>query len=141
MKTPVFKILTTATLVAVVFIFYLFNPESYSFFPKCTFYRITGWQCPGCGTQRAFYHLLHLDLKKAVSYNPFFIIGLPVLALALALELFDLQELRKRIFTRKLVITGSIIVILFGIMRNIYPVFSQTSITPKEIRKNFRPHL
>jgi hypothetical protein len=46
----------------------------------CLFYRITGFQCPGCGNSRAALALLRLDFAAAFGYNPlcfleFFYIG------------------------------------------------------------------
>src|SRR5467141_5185253 len=51
---------------------FLFNPASPAnqFFPKCPFRMITGWQCPGCGSTRALYQLLHLNPIAAFKLNP-----------------------------------------------------------------------
>jgi len=58
---------------------FFFNPSSPSnqFFPKCPFFFLTGWQCPGCGATRALYHLLHLHGVTAFKFNPLFILTLP----------------------------------------------------------------
>src|SRR5260221_331534 len=54
-----------------IFLFF-FNPASASnqWFPKCPFRMITGWQCPGCGSTRACYQLLHLHPVAAFKLNP-----------------------------------------------------------------------
>ena len=61
-----------------VFVFF-FNPASPSnqFFPKCPFRMITGLQCPGCGSTRAFYQLLHLHPIAAFKLNPLMVLTLP----------------------------------------------------------------
>jgi hypothetical protein len=61
-----------------VFLFF-FNPASPAnqFFPKCPFRLVTGWQCPGCGSTRAFHQLLHLDLLAAFKLNPLMVLTVP----------------------------------------------------------------
>ena len=49
--------------------FYLFDPEEMAVFPRCPFLLATGYECPGCGSQRAIHDMLHLDLKSAFSQN------------------------------------------------------------------------
>jgi uncharacterized membrane protein YoaK (UPF0700 family) len=63
-----------------VFLFF-FNPSSPSnqFFPQCPFRLVTGWQCPGCGSTRAFYQLLHLHPIAAFKFNPLMVLTLPFL--------------------------------------------------------------
>ena len=58
---------------------FLFNPASPAnqFFPKCPFRMITGWQCPGCGSTRALYQLLHLHPIAAFKLNPLLMLTLP----------------------------------------------------------------
>lgn len=52
---------------------YLFDPARYALFPKCPVYTLTGYYCPGCGSQRALHHLLHLDLQGTIAHNLLFI--------------------------------------------------------------------
>jgi hypothetical protein len=61
-----------------IFLF-AFNPASPAnqFFPKCPFRLLTGWQCPGCGTTRACYQLLHLHPIAAFKLNPLMVLTLP----------------------------------------------------------------
>lgn len=63
-----------------IFLFF-FNPSSpaHQFFPKCPFLVLTGCQCPGCGSTRALYHLLHLHPITAFKFNPLMILTLPFL--------------------------------------------------------------
>ena len=44
--------------------------------PGCTFRRLTGWHCPGCGGTRAFFHLLHGELAASWRMNPLVLSGL-----------------------------------------------------------------
>ena len=41
------------------------NPMESNLFPKCSFYVLTGYQCPGCGGQRAVHYLLNGHLKES----------------------------------------------------------------------------
>jgi Protein of unknown function (DUF2752) len=61
-------------------IYYRFNPAKYSFFPKCPFHSLTGLNCPGCGSQRAFYFLLHGNIAGALRENLLLVISIPFLA-------------------------------------------------------------
>ena len=65
--------------VGAVFLFFL-NPTSQfgnQYFPKCPFRFMTGLQCPGCGSTRACYQLLHLHPVAAFKLNPLFMVTLP----------------------------------------------------------------
>jgi hypothetical protein len=55
-----------------------FNPANHSFYPICIFYRVTGWQCPGCGGLRAVHQLLHGHIATAFRYNQGVVMVLPV---------------------------------------------------------------
>ena len=61
-----------------IYIFYNYNPEENPF-PKCPFYLLTGLKCPGCGSQRAIYQLLHGHIIKALQYNALLVIYLPII--------------------------------------------------------------
>jgi len=51
-------------------ILFHYPPASTPFYPKCTFYVLTGLQCPGCGTTRALYQLVHGHVREAFALNP-----------------------------------------------------------------------
>lgn len=54
--------------------------------PPCPFLHLTGWLCPGCGGLRMTHDLLHGDVAAAVTDNVFLLVGLPLLALWVALR-------------------------------------------------------
>ncbi|KMQ71315.1 DUF2752 domain-containing protein [Chryseobacterium koreense] len=74
-------------------VYFLLNPADHSFFPACPFKSITGLNCPGCGSQRAFHQLLHLNFKKAFEYNALMVISIPYAVLAMA---FGFRGVRDR---------------------------------------------
>lgn len=63
-----------------IVIFYKYNPANTSFFPKCPFYLLTGYKCPGCGSQRALHYLLHFRIGMAMSYNALFVLSIPLVS-------------------------------------------------------------
>ena len=66
-------------LASVAIFLFFFNPASPAnqFFPKCPFRLVTGFQCPGCGSTRAFYQLLHLHPLAAFKLNPLMVLTMP----------------------------------------------------------------
>src|SRR6201993_3903996 len=60
-----------------------FNPESAGFFPTCPFRALTGLQCPGCGSTRACYQLLHLHPVAAFKLNPLMVLTMPFIVYGL----------------------------------------------------------
>lgn len=70
------KIINIGLLIALsglAILFFVLNPTEHQIFPRCIFNSITGYYCPGCGSQRAIHSLLHLDLAGVVSYNFLFL--------------------------------------------------------------------
>lgn len=68
-------------LTAISIFLFFFNPSSPAnqWFPKCPFRLVTGCQCPGCGSTRAFYQLLHFHPVAAFKFNPLIMLTLPFL--------------------------------------------------------------
>jgi len=111
-------------LLVITVIYYTLDPADYSFFPKCPFYWLTGYKCPGCGSQRAIHHLLHLDFPGAFKENPLLVISIPYI---IGGFLFDYTKLndtfprtRKILYGKIAIKIVFIIVISFWIIRNIY---------------------
>lgn len=69
-----------------VWIYSQFNPEQYAFFPKCPFLQLTGWECPGCGSQRALHDLLHGEIASAFYHNALLVISIPFITLLLVAQ-------------------------------------------------------
>jgi len=69
-----------------VFIYGNNNPESSGFFPSCPFHSLTGWDCPGCGSQRATHHLINGRVVQAFGYNPLMVLSIPYLLIGFAFE-------------------------------------------------------
>lgn len=57
--------------------------------PPCPLRALTGFYCPGCGSTRALFDLLHGDIAGALAMNPLLVVALPLLVL-MALRAGDL---------------------------------------------------
>ncbi|MDE6853715.1 MAG: DUF2752 domain-containing protein [Muribaculaceae bacterium] len=79
-------------LLCVAAYYYLVDPSAgFSF--KCPFRLLTGYDCPGCGIQRALHALLHGDVSKAWHYNAFAFAAIPVALLYIAAEAWGNRRL------------------------------------------------
>lgn len=58
-------------------VYAVYDPAEAGFFPRCSLKALTGWECPGCGAQRAFHAVLHGRIGEAIAYNPFLLMALP----------------------------------------------------------------
>jgi len=109
--------------IALAIVYYKYNPAKYGLFPQCPFHKLTGLDCPGCGSQRALHALLHLDFKAAAGYNLLMIISIPFLSVHFFYKLksfFLKREVRWAVIyhpiTPKIIF---VLVIVFWITRNI----------------------
>lgn len=57
------------------------DPHEPGHYPTCPFLRLTGWDCPGCGSLRAISSLAHGEVSQALSYNLMTVAALPLLVL------------------------------------------------------------
>lgn len=55
--------------------------------PQCVWRVMTGWYCPGCGSQRFLKALLNGHFREAVSYNYMLLVMVPLLLWLFALEI------------------------------------------------------
>jgi hypothetical protein len=98
MRRTLVIILAIAALLLFGFIYYALDPSSSAAFPKCGFLTLTGYKCPGCGSQRAIHALLNGDVAAAFRYNAMLFIAAPWILLCLFAET---QRVRNpRLYTR-----------------------------------------
>ena len=122
-----FKIVLVAAiilmLIAALYIFYTLNPETHSIFPKCPFLLATGLECPGCGSQRAIHHLLHLNFVDALRHNAFMILMIPYIFLGIYLQYLGGKMRHPRLenifFGRWSALIVLILVVSYWILRNV----------------------
>jgi hypothetical protein len=54
-------------------LFFILDPAKNAIFPKCAFHSLSGYYCPGCGSQRAIHSLLHLNISGVIGNNFLFL--------------------------------------------------------------------
>ncbi|MDR0939783.1 MAG: DUF2752 domain-containing protein [Mediterranea sp.] len=111
-------------IVLLVWLYKTYNPMGYSLFPKCLFKLLTGYDCPGCGSQRAIHYLLNGEIGKAMGANMLVVVSIPYLLLAVLLD-YVLEKTPRRLRIRNLLYgkyaiwTIFTLVILFWIGKNV----------------------
>ena len=75
-------------------IYYFFDPSESGWMPRCLWKTLTGWDCPGCGSQRMAHALLHGDFAAAWHANAFALCMLPLVSFYVYLELAHLRHPR-----------------------------------------------
>jgi hypothetical protein len=116
MKKQQLNFLIVGIFIGTLLVFYFFDPAVFSVFPSCYFKKFTGFDCPGCGGQRALYDLLHLRFAEAIDHNLLMVAGSPVLGFVI-LNAFFLEN--KRFFTSKFLWGICTIILAFWIARNL----------------------
>ena len=117
----------TAAVIAVIaamaaVIFYAAgDPESTRWMPRCMLRTLTGYDCPGCGMQRAAHAMLHGDINAAWHYNPFLFFLMPVGIAYSVIELTDnrFPRLRQAMFAPATLIALCVVTIAWWIGRNL----------------------
>ena len=109
-----------------VFVITYFNPTTAGFFPACPLHATTGLNCPGCGMTRGFHALFHGDILSALHFNallPIFLLVGICLFISLVLIVIRGRSLSFNIFNPYLLWGFLIVLIVFGIVRNLpfYP--------------------
>ena len=126
-----YSVFSKKSLIIILFIafgaiLYFFNPENTIWLPKCPILLLTGFQCPSCGGQRAFYQLVHGNLIEAFMYNPFLIISIPYAVLLILVTWFIPKHkcirLRKFCYHKATVFTYIALMLIWWILRNIMKI-------------------
>ncbi len=103
-------------------IYYFIDPSKSAFFLRCPLNLVTGYECAGCGVQRAFHELLHFRFLQAFKYNPLFVVAIPILLIIIILRFFKSNKntvaLNRMISSRTFVILVLVIVFVFSLLKN-----------------------
>ena len=116
-------VLSIVGVVLAAVVYFMFNPATANFFPPCLFYKLTGYQCAGCGSQRAIHSLLHFDIVSAFKYNLIVVPAILLIALLIYLEHFGgkkrFPKLHRKLSSTKFIIAVIIVIVAYWILRNI----------------------
>ena len=110
-----------AMLVVAAVIYYVYDPATMPF-PRCPFLVLTGWECPGCGSQRAIHSLLHLDIAAAWRYNAMLVLSIPYVVLLLVAEWLGRRRqsrLYRVVNSEVLIWSYFVLVVAWWILRNV----------------------
>lgn len=117
------KILAAAGALALAVLFWL-DPEKTAVFPRCPFWVMSGWKCPGCGSQRAVHALLHGEVARAFQHNALLVLAIPYLVAGAWAEWGSggrkSPEFRRRWFGPAAARVWLVLVIAWWIGRNVF---------------------
>lgn len=121
MKQKLITVAAGALFLLCLAVVYNFPPTQYSFYPRCPLYTATHWLCPGCGSTRALYALLHGDWRSALHYNAMFTLLAPFVLAWMgycSYRVMRYDRLPRLAIPRGIAIGTGIVVLLFTIARN-----------------------
>jgi len=107
---------------ALIVIYYFFDPTKSGWFPRCPLKLLTGYECAGCGVQRSFHSLLHLRFVEAFRYNALFVLSILYFLFLIILKYSESSRSKKKLlnffFSKKWLLFLIIIVLLFSLLKN-----------------------
>lgn len=105
-------------------ILYAVDPMQSVLAPKCILKLLTGYDCPGCGFQRAVHAFLHGHILQAARYNLFLLVGVPYLAVVFISDYLMRGETRRRwqrvTHNKWLALTYVALYLIWWVVRNVY---------------------
>lgn len=89
---------------------------------SCPFRAVTGYRCPGCGISSMFQALAKGDISEAFHCNQVLFFMIPLLVLAAVVKVIFLPEFLfpKSRFYRVSTIAAIVVLITFGVLRNVF---------------------
>ena len=124
-KTALGVVFILALLVG-IYLYAHYDPSDYGFYPKCMFHFLTGYDCPGCGSQRALYNVLHGHFIMALRYNPLVFVAIPYIFTGIYIEYLtdrnkpNIVRMRAGLFSLHAFFIIITIIAVFTIVRNIW---------------------
>ena len=117
MKSKIVFIILLLVFILIAGLVFYFPPHHNAYYPKCIFKLVTSLECPGCGSARSIYSLLHGHIQDALDYNTLLVLFVPVILVGV-LASFSLyfKNLLKYINHPKIYLG---LILVFWIVRNI----------------------
>ena len=122
MRRTLVVLLVLAALLVIGAVYYALDPSASGSFPRCVFLSMTGYKCPGCGSQRAIHALLHGDVLGAFKYNALLLVAVPWIILCLYAESRRVRNPRlyARLNAPLLIWLFLAMVLIWWLLRNIF---------------------
>ena len=122
MRRTLVVLLVLAALLVIGAVYYALDPSASGLFPRCVFLSMTGYKCPGCGSQRAIHALLHGDVIEAFKYNALLLVAVPWIILCLYDESRRVRNPRlyARLNAPLLIWLFLAMVLIWWLLRNIF---------------------
>ncbi|MDR1964896.1 MAG: DUF2752 domain-containing protein [Planctomycetaceae bacterium] len=114
-------------------ILFLKHPSDSWLMPRCPFHVLTGLYCPGCGSLRAMYYLLHGHFSVSFRYQPLLVPFLLVILFVGGKRIYEIYNNSTVSFKHELLFYKIflLVICLFFVMRNI-PLDSLNRLRPPE---------
>ncbi len=118
------RVLLRDAIILFVGVLYLIFVRVVGFGIPCVFYELTGLKCPGCGVSRMLVALSRLRFVEAFWHNPcLFVTGPFLLAYLACGDVRYIKSGDRRMGKWEIVaIVLLILLIAYGILRNIFPI-------------------
>lgn len=123
-RTNGVRLVMACLLLGALVAYFLVDPEDNALFPACPFHWATGLLCPGCGSQRALHHLLHLRFDQAFVHNPALLAAPALLGIQWGLGLIRGAPLAN---DNRVVWAWGIALVGWGIVRNLPGLYQAAS--------------
>lgn len=95
------------------------KPGTTPWLPPCQFYELTGLYCPGCGSTRMLYFLVHGHLSLAFRQNALAMIVLPGVIYGLVLQVIKPASAVYSRISPRWMTAFCLVVLLYAVARNL----------------------
>ncbi len=110
-----------------VYLYWKVSPSETELFPKCPTLMYLGFECPGCGSQRAIHHLLNGEMLEAMRMNFLLVLSIPYILVWGYFKVYfyrvsepskDMLKWRKRLFSTRAIGFILWLIVIFCVARN-----------------------
>ena len=121
MSRKPYYILWIVAIALIALLYFAVDPAMAAWMPKCPMKVLTGFDCPGCGSQRMLHALLHADFVGAWHANPFLLLMIPYIALVIVASALPhrFPRLSRFVNSPAAILTFLLLAIAWTILRNI----------------------
>lgn len=122
MNRKAFVIVGIVAAVAVAMLYAFVDPLDARWLPKCMVYQLTGFKCPGCGTQRALHALFTGHPADAFRANAALVPGLLLCVALIVAEQFrdSVPGVYRALNSRTMIMALLVVIIAWTLFRNVF---------------------